>query len=291
MLLKKVEQKRLAHFDEVILGLQLIYARTMKLKRPSVHDAFAAAYKIIYSHTLLPEFHFLLVSVILMIFASGVFIASGADYESMHLVLLAVTSIYAGILPLALAFLTLPFHLLINASLWLMTGIHMVITSLIFCATQPLIGAALLNYSPASFYDLIIPMTVFYGIANFYMLSRVNDIQNYQLYKKRHSQVGLEHIIPPPKMGAIISMSSQDHYVEFTTENGRHLERLTLAKAMDLAPKAAGIQVHRSHWVACRYILKLEKSGGRYAALLRNGSKIPVGKSKVTKVQDCLEQR
>ena len=88
-----------------------------------------------------------------------------------------------------------------------------------------------------------------------------------------------------------MSLSAQDHYVEIATPKGAHLERITIKKAIELVPESSGLQVHRSHWLAYNAILDLEKTGERYAVLLRNGTKLPVGKSKVQGLENYLKNR
>lgn len=286
---KAIEQKRAARFDEAIFALELIYLRAIKKKRPSFADSMAATSKIIWAHMFLPEFYFLLFGITLLVFANGAFTEPGVDYGRMRPALLFSTSLLAGLLPLALAFVTTPFHLLTGANLWLLTGIHIILTALIFSAIQPYFAGLFLDEGIAGFQTLFLPMLIFYTLAEFYMLSRLNSTLSFRRYQQRHQQSSIESMIPAHKSGAIISMSSQDHYVEIVTENGSHLERLTMKNAVELVPETAGLQVHRSHWVAYNAMQSLEKSADRHVVILRNGAKISVGKTKVAEVQAYLE--
>ncbi len=289
--LKSVEQRRAARYDKTILALELIYLQAMKTKKPSFRDAMAAASKIILAHVFLPEFYFVLFSITFLVFANGAFIEPGVDYGQVRPLLLALTGVLAGVLPLALAFVTAPFHLLIGANLWLLTSLHVVLTAVIFSAIQPLFARLFLDEGIAEFAQLLFPMLIFYGFAEFYLLARLNPTLSFSQYKARHRQPSIKNLIPAPKSGPLISMTSQDHYVEIVTKNGNHLERLTMKNAVAMVPDAAGLQVHRSHWVAYNAMLSLEKTAGRHAVLLQNGTKIPVGKSKLAEVQAFLANR
>jgi len=134
-------------------------------------------------------------------------------------------------------------------------------------------------------------MLVFYGFPSLYLLMRLRPTICYNKYLERHASNSIEQFIPADKLGPLISLSAQDRYVEITTQNGVHLERMTIKRAVELVAECAGIQVHRSHWVAFEAVLDLEKTGERYAVLLRNGRKLPVGKSKVQALQTYLENR
>lgn len=289
--LKSIEQKRVVRYNETILALELIYLRVMNDKKPSLKDAFRATSKIILTFMFLPEFYFLLLGISLLVFANGVFTKPGIDYGQARPILITSSSLFAGLLPLALAFVTTPFHLLMGINLWLLTAIHVVITSLAFSTIQPQIAALFMDEGIASFQELIIPIFVFYSLAEFYMLSRLDKKLSFQRYQARHTRPSIKRFIPAHKVGVLISMSSQDHYVEIITDKGRHLERMTMKKAVELVPEAEGLQVHRSHWVGYDSILGMEKTGGRYEISLRNGAKIPVGKTNVTDVLAYLKTR
>ncbi len=288
---KAIEQLRAARYDKTIFALELVYLRALKKKKPSFADAMAASSKIVVAHMFLPEFYFLLFGITLMVFANGVFADPEVNYGLISSVLIASTGLLAGLLPLALAFVTTPFHLLIGANLWLLTGIHIILTSLIFSAIQPHFARLFLDEGIVGFQTLFLPMLVFYSLAEFYMLSRLNTSLSFQRYQARHRQPSIESLIPAEKSGALVSMSSQDHYVEIVTDRGSHLERMTMKNAVELVPEASGLQVHRSHWVAYNSILELEKTAERHAVLLQNGVKIPVGKTKVAEVRAYLNNR
>ncbi|MBL1437294.1 MAG: LytTR family transcriptional regulator [Rhodobacteraceae bacterium] len=263
----------------------------MNRQKPTLSDTFAATTKITFSFVFLPEFYLLIAGIVILIFTGGSFSEPGVDYGPLRPVLFAVVGLVAGLIPLALAFVIIPFHLLAGANIWLLTGVNSVASALVFSAIEPLIAKLFLDSGIVGFSTLAPPMLIFYGMVEFYLLSRMNNHINYQRYKARHRQPSIEGLIPAKKLGALISMSSQDHYVEIVTDIGRHLERLTMKMAVELAPKAVGLQVHRSHWVAYNAILDLEKTGGRYAVLLQNGTKIPVGKSRVAEVRAYLDSR
>lgn len=290
-LFKSIEQLRAAQYDDTIRALELIYFRIMNSQNPTLSDTLSATTKIAIAFVFRPEFYLLISGISLLIFTGGSFSEPGLDYGPLRPVLFAVVGVVAGLIPLSLSFVTIPLHLLLGTNIWLLTGINSAVSALIFSALEPQIAKIFLDSGIVGFLTLALPMLVFYSMAEFYLLFRMNNDINFQLYKTRHSSPSIEGLIPAHKRGTLISMSSQDHYVEIVTKNGNHLERLTMTMAIELAPKAVGLQVHRSHWVAYKSILGLEKTGERYAVLLQNGARIPVGKSRVAEVRSYLDSR
>lgn len=289
--LKAADHARALRYDKSIHALELVYLGVMRKGKPSVADAISSTRRIVLAHSYLPEVYLIVLGYAILTVSVGVFSQPDVEYGLRLPVVVTIGAIFAGVLPLALAFVTLPFHLLAGASLWLLTGIHVLITAFTFSAIQPSISKLLLDNGSAEFQDLFLPILIFYGLAEFYLLSRLHDALSFPKYQERHRPPSIDNIIPAHKSGALVSMSSQDHYVEIVTENGLHLERLTMKRAVELVPETAGIQVHRSHWVSYSAIVGMEKTGDRHVVLLRNGAKIPVGKSNVEKVAAYLAGR
>lgn len=84
----------------------------------------------------------------------------------------------------------------------------------------------------------------------------------------------------PARLGtALISVSSQDHYVEVVTDQGRTLIHMRMADVLDGLHSGAGQQIHRSHWVAARAFCGLSRQDGRMVARLSDGRALPVSRS------------
>ncbi len=289
--LKKLDQKRAAYHDRAILALEKLYLRRMQTGKPTLKDALAATDKVMKAHFFIPDLYFILAGILVIVFSSGVFSEPGVDYGFILPFLVASSGLCASLVAIALAYITVPMHFLFRANIWLMTGVHVVLTSVVFSAIQPHYAALFLEEGVAPFSALIHPVLIFFGLAEFYMLFRLNSYINIDSYVARHILPDIESHIPPKVRGPLISMSSQDHYLEIVTENGSHLIRQTMAKAVTMVPEDAGLRIHRSHWVAFNAIVKMEKTAEKYTVLLKNGQTLPVGKSKVEELQAFLDSR
>lgn len=86
----------------------------------------------------------------------------------------------------------------------------------------------------------------------------------------------------------VISLSMQDHYVEASTDKGVFVVLMRLSDAMEEFTPGYGMQVHRSHWVACAHMVALRKSNNRYFLELSDGRDIPVSQTYVAEVERAL---
>ena len=89
----------------------------------------------------------------------------------------------------------------------------------------------------------------------------------------------------------ILSFSMQDHYVEVSTDQGKHMILMRFADAMDLLGGLSGVRTHRSHWAATEALVGLKKSGRKHFALLTNGSQLPVSGTYLEEVKQTLEEK
>ncbi|UYV36547.1 LytTR family transcriptional regulator [Rhodobacteraceae bacterium D3-12] len=84
----------------------------------------------------------------------------------------------------------------------------------------------------------------------------------------------------PPTLGtALISLTSQDHYVEVTTAKGRELIHMRLADALEELADYPGRQIHRSHWISAHAFTGTSRDNGRLVAHLLDGRTLPVSRS------------
>lgn len=93
--------------------------------------------------------------------------------------------------------------------------------------------------------------------------------------------------LPLDKRGALMSLSVQDHYVEVVTSRGRALLLLRLSDAIAEAEGCAGLQVHRSHWVARDQVRAARREGGRGVLTLADGREIPVSRTYLGAVKEA----
>ncbi len=93
--------------------------------------------------------------------------------------------------------------------------------------------------------------------------------------------------LPLEKRGRLISISVQDHYVEVATSTGTDLILMRLSDAMDETGDVAGMQVHRSHWVATGEVTAARRDGARAILTLSDGRDIPVSRTYVPAVKEA----
>lgn len=79
--------------------------------------------------------------------------------------------------------------------------------------------------------------------------------------------------------GDLLHIEAQEHYVQITTTQGRHLLRGRISDIEMQLPKSLGLRVHRSHWVAARTVKGLYK-GGACALKLEDGTEVPVARAR-----------
>lgn len=84
----------------------------------------------------------------------------------------------------------------------------------------------------------------------------------------------------PPTLGtALISLTSQDHYVEVTTVKGRELIHMRFSDALEELADYPGQQIHRSHWISAHAFTGITRENGRLIAHLADGRTLPVSRS------------
>ena len=88
--------------------------------------------------------------------------------------------------------------------------------------------------------------------------------------------------------GEILSLNSQDHYVEAVTSTGKELILMRLGDAIDELPDIDGRRIHRSWWVAKAAIKGLAPYRGQLFLDLLDGRTVPVSRSNEKMVMDWL---
>jgi hypothetical protein len=91
--------------------------------------------------------------------------------------------------------------------------------------------------------------------------------------------------LPLEKRGALVSLSVQDHYVEVVTTKGRELLLMRLSDAMRETGDVAGLQVHRSHWVATGAVSGAVRRGDGARLTTTAGDDIPVSRRYVPAIR------
>ena len=93
--------------------------------------------------------------------------------------------------------------------------------------------------------------------------------------------------LPLDKRGPLISLSVQDHYVEVTTSAGREMLLMRLSDAIRETNPVAGLQVHRSHWVALEQVRSARRDGARAVLTMSDGRDIPVSRSNIAAIREA----
>jgi hypothetical protein len=89
--------------------------------------------------------------------------------------------------------------------------------------------------------------------------------------------------------GNIHYLKSELQYIRVVTVNGQDLILYSLRDAINELPQSAGLQVHRSYWVAFSAI-RLFRSRGRQGELvLVDGTEIPVSRANVNRVNSLCK--
>ena len=89
-------------------------------------------------------------------------------------------------------------------------------------------------------------------------------------------------------LGNILRLSANGHHVDVVTSQGTRTLRLRLADAVHEMEPVIGFLVHRSHWVAHGAIERAEQESSQKTLLvLKNGDRVPVGRTFRPQLQDA----
>lgn len=91
--------------------------------------------------------------------------------------------------------------------------------------------------------------------------------------------------LKPENRGRLQHLSVEDHYTLVTTSRGRELILLRFSDAIRETAGMAGLQVHRSHWVADDFVSALNRENGKLSLALADGSEIPVSRTYAAEVR------
>lgn len=85
--------------------------------------------------------------------------------------------------------------------------------------------------------------------------------------------------LPPQSRGELSHLTVQDHYVDIRTDRGGTLVLMRLADAIAETEGVAGLQIHRSHWIAIAQVAQSVRLGGRLMLKMKDGTMLPVSRS------------
>lgn len=84
--------------------------------------------------------------------------------------------------------------------------------------------------------------------------------------------------LPVHLRGRLVSMSTQDHYVDVRTDRGGTLVLMRFADAIAEVGDTPGLRIHRSHWVALDAVAGSGRRNGRAYVRLIDGTELPVSR-------------
>jgi DNA-binding LytR/AlgR family response regulator len=91
--------------------------------------------------------------------------------------------------------------------------------------------------------------------------------------------------LPPQARGELSHLTVQDHYVDIRTDRGGALVLMRLADAIAETEGVAGLQIHRSHWIALGQVAQSVRLGGRLMLKMKDGTMLPVSRSYIEEVR------
>lgn len=89
------------------------------------------------------------------------------------------------------------------------------------------------------------------------------------------------------RRGALVALSVQDHYVSVVTTKGQEMLLMRLSDAIKETAPTAGLQVHRSHWVALDQIVAAKRVGDRAVLTLSTGAEIPASRTYIPALREA----
>lgn len=85
--------------------------------------------------------------------------------------------------------------------------------------------------------------------------------------------------LPFDKRGALIRLEAQDHYLLVVTARGEETLLMRMGDAEAELSAAAGLRVHRSHWVSMAQVGRHRRENGRDFLEMADGAEVPVSRS------------
>jgi DNA-binding LytR/AlgR family response regulator len=85
----------------------------------------------------------------------------------------------------------------------------------------------------------------------------------------------------------VLCVTADLHYLHVLTARGRATLLGSLA-AVEAHFGAAGLRIHRSHWVARRAIRRVARGAGGWRCELHDGQRLPISRRRVAEVRSLL---
>ncbi|WP_421990489.1 LytTR family DNA-binding domain-containing protein [Qipengyuania sp.] len=85
----------------------------------------------------------------------------------------------------------------------------------------------------------------------------------------------------------ILRVSAEDHYLKIETAEGVQLVRETIRNKVSSLPGDAGLQIHRSHWVARSHVAHVSRSGRDHFVQTKSGDVLPVARGRLPYLREA----
>ncbi|ETA52162.1 LytTR family DNA-binding domain-containing protein [Ponticoccus alexandrii] len=102
----------------------------------------------------------------------------------------------------------------------------------------------------------------------------------------RHIVIGAS----PVPLSRLRHIEAREHHVHVTLDGESLTQRARLGDIVAQTAPEDGFQPHRSWWVAAQAGGRLEKDGPKHVLQLRDGTRIPVARTRVEEVREWLER-
>ena len=93
--------------------------------------------------------------------------------------------------------------------------------------------------------------------------------------------------LPYDKRSNLMALSIGDHYVRIMTSKGADVVLLRPSEAIRETGDVAGLQVHRSHWVALSAVKSAKRDGDRAILTFTTGEDIPVSRRYMPDIKEA----
>ncbi|SIS76637.1 LytTr DNA-binding domain-containing protein [Gemmobacter megaterium] len=93
----------------------------------------------------------------------------------------------------------------------------------------------------------------------------------------------------PFALADLLLISSEEHYVQVQTIDGRHMLRGRISDIEAQLPDTLGLRVHRSHWVAAAAVAGLTRTREGWTLDLTDGTQVPVARARRDAVRQWME--
>ena len=133
-------------------------------------------------------------------------------------------------------------------------------------------------------YVLIISMIV---VTGGYLALAASGVLRKESFSPSPVLAFMERLPVKFRHAALYGVSSEDHYLRVHTSLGEELILMRLSDAIRELGDGAGLQVHRSWWVAHDGVADVISDKGKRVLVLKSGAEAPVSRSSAAAVRDA----